>query len=328
MKVLFVGFSVTAATPGYYFELKKLREKGHIEFDVDFIGLGGVHLHQLCYIYDELISQKSPDHIVFEVLTSGHRKNDDGMGDRLYKEPFLSVLKSSLKKCSNIALLNLFRKDVDYEVDLMTKVYDDIAKAYNIPVIEMSKNFLSMIDKGNIDDYIWDVVHTTKLGARTYADEIIQYFSNLEQKPRINGELIQSDVTKMYTSESYNPKKEFAFLGKGFFIDFQMITPQKPLFYQLDNSIDIEEICFITGPNSGDLVLEINQNERVELAPYDSHSYYERVYFKPIGLKNVSNIKLSLDINAPSLELKKGEWDLSSRFVKFVCFCVKNVQTT
>jgi len=312
MKVLFVGFSVTAAKPSYYYLLKEMELKGELDFTVDFIALGGVHVHELAYFFEGLVKQKQADHIVFELLTSGFRKVGNTQPERYYEEPLISIINQACKMTTSLSFLNLPRRDVDYEHDAMFQSFQTVAKQFGIPIYDVNSHYRDIFHGENVEEYIWDVVHTTKKGAELYASYIIDkidFTSSMTSLP--------AEVKSFYSLEC-NKKTEFAFMGKGYQMNFQLLTPQRSLSYPFESKVNIDSIAFITGPNSSRVKIIINEDEEIFVNAYDQHSYYERVFVCPVNKKNVHSFSIFVEEEVPSISLLKGEWDSSSRFVKFL----------
>lgn len=317
MNILFVGFSVTAAKPSYYEKISSLCDEGLLSYDVDYLALGGLHCHQLAYLFPSLLNQKTADIIVFELLTSGARKLGDTDPYRYYESPLRSMIDLLISLDKKIVFLNLYRKDVDYSNDKMLQTFSKLSADYNIPRINTYRNIDCISD--DVNNYIWDVVHTTKQGATFYCDEVVDFFKDKSLSDFNHNKTVLS-TDGFYNMVPLIHKKENCFMGKGFFLPWQSITAYKSVVFEFSEPINSEMLCFVTGPTASQVEVKINDIDSFIVKPYDVHSYYERVFVVPFMRKGIKKVVFKLIDAVPDLTLIKSEWDCSCRQVKLVSF--------
>jgi len=322
MKVLFLGFSVTASSPGYYYVLKEQESKGELNFSVDFVALGGLHMHQLAYLLPELLKQKSADVVVLELLTSGARKLGDSNPNLYYELPLRSIIEFLILNDKKIVFLNLFRKDVNYKNDIMLDLFISLSCEYKLDLINVFDDFNRL--EYPLEKYVWDYVHTTKKGAEYYAGRVADYFlENSFSSKKSTFSIGRLAKESFFNSIPLIVKENNCFLGKGFILPWQSLTVERELHFDFEEPTNSDMICFITGPTAAAISLFVNGSQVTSIRPFDAHSYYERVFVLPFKYNNIRKITFKLEDVVPSIKLIKGDWDRSCRQVKLVSLFIR-----
>lgn len=171
MKILFYGASVTAQKNDSGYVQVLLRDSmKYPEFEISKISYGGSNFNQAGFSFlPEIISLK-PDIVFLDWLTpSALVFNDDKL--KFFNE---TLLKNNIVPI----WLNFPRKDDFCNSRQCYRQVKDSCSNYDIPFIDFTELLPEV--KINPEAYLRDVVHTTELGAKSYAELILAYLLEVD----------------------------------------------------------------------------------------------------------------------------------------------------
>ena len=119
-------------------------------------------------------------------------------------------------------------------------------------------------------------------------------------------------LLKSFNDNSLNCKE---FERAGFRYNCLELNKNNPFaIIKFDDQIDVKGLLSVWGPKSGfiDVITDVDDIIHNVLA-YDLNCYYNRFAINSIVLQNVKEVTVQLNNEIPSVELLKGEKDLTSR---------------
>tara|TARA_R110002124_G_scaffold109596_12_gene262614 strand:+ start:493 stop:1470 length:978 start_codon:yes stop_codon:yes gene_type:complete len=166
MKVLVLGYSVTAEGPGF---VEIARDDIEAGSDIQLVkaGLGGVQPHHARYLFPEILRHHQPDAVVLDQSTPAYRT--------FLKSPheYIKTLHALLRDIQlsglRFGFLDLPRTDVDFGDDWVVRLHAALAEECDVPHIVVSR----------AEGLLRDEVHPTEKGRQVYATALLSLLDRL-----------------------------------------------------------------------------------------------------------------------------------------------------
>jgi hypothetical protein len=308
MKVLALGFSVTAQYPGYVGIISSAW-KDDADLDIIGVGLGGLQHYHTRYLFPAIINEHKPDVIIIDHATPAFRNwASDIVGQQDYKKSMMSLLRVCCEHKVRVLLIDFPRADVDYNNDWVTIYHKEISDALSIPY-----KLLQLKDK-----ILRDEVHTTKLGDIYYAEEVVQLIGQaaLVTKLDLYADLL-SDLPRydsVLASEICVDKNEKVFFSRsGYSEYFIKINEGETIALDFGKKMLISGYSNLIGPLSGFMEMNINGKINRHLN-YDQHCYYNRIKATILSESVISSqLAIKQVPEIPDIKLLKGDKNFQKR---------------
>jgi hypothetical protein len=166
MKVLVLGYSVTAEGPGFV-EIANSRLGAGSGITLTKAGLGGVQPYHARYLFPKILRHHKPDAVVLDQSTPAYR-NFLSAPDSYYKT-LHALLREIQSAGIRFGFLDLPRTDVDFENDWVARHHAKLAEACGVPHVVVQK----------VEGMLRDDVHPTVEGRKIYADALLSILDRL-----------------------------------------------------------------------------------------------------------------------------------------------------
>ena len=306
LSVLVVGFSVTAANPGYV-EMARLRPDWPPGVALERVAIGGAFIHQLKFIIAEILSIYRPDLVVLEVATTGIRNFGTEAGYRSHLDPLLAEIAAA---GAGVAFLDLPRLDVDPVTDWVMATHRRAAEEHGLAYDHVPL----------VGAELLDLVHPTPDGHRRYAKRLSSLVRGAvatlaEDRLRLHGALDARPEKGRYRSlraSRHSLARTKGFSRTGLMLDMLPLAPGAPLSYLPPAGWHFAGVTHLIGPKTG--ALRLSLGDRTKTVPgYDVHAYYNRLAFAllPEPKAGVARIEQLPDL--PQIVPLKGTPDTGPR---------------
>lgn len=316
-RVLFIGFSVTIQTNGYFDLLKKTLKDDYI---LEHYAIGGANLHSILYLLNDIPFEKF-DIVVFEVSTSTRWLKNDY---QRYKSIFDTIVAYALSKTNKVACLDLSRIDVDRKNDVLHLAIKDVCQ---------ERNILCASWEDSLEDILYDGIHPNATGIQRYA----AFAQNLLHDVDMWSQPIKKDLDLAFFEE-YNPcfvsvdeiniegTYNLSFFEKGGVNKkLVVIAQENSIKLNFNKDYYINGILLKIGPTSSRLIINgSEEGEEVNKLPYDERSYYYRflpLFFR-MEITNTLNISSLHEQSRP--KLLKGEENNEEQEISIAGFFLSN----
>ncbi|MBQ3234554.1 MAG: SGNH/GDSL hydrolase family protein [Clostridia bacterium] len=210
MKIVFFGDSITDAGRnathympnfkygyGYVFLLKAaLSKKYPLKYDIVNVGISGNRIVDLLARIKRDVWNEEPDYISILVGVNDvwHEiQNKNGVEIDRYEKYYRDIIEESKKRLPNCKLIMLepfvlkeeateAKIDEFLQVKEYAKVVKKLAKEYEIPFVELQKDFDRLAEIYGVKPLLWDGVHPDVFGATVIADNWLKVFEENFEK--------------------------------------------------------------------------------------------------------------------------------------------------
>ena len=301
MKVLVLGFSVTAENPGYVEKAMKMPSfpKG---ISISKAGLGGVQPYHLRHIARQILQERAPDLVVLELSTPGFRDIRNDPAD--HEDTVMWLLHLCQTLGIGVCILDLPRTDVNTKTDWAIAIHRRLAKKFGIKhaVISYKKSLLQ------------DVVHPTPSGKTYYARTLINLLKRTPAKAHLEAPI---PVSRRFGclpafqmgGQTYETR---LFSRGGYDLRMVRLKANQSLTITMPDGFHFAGLSMLNGPRTGTLRVSGEGFTR-DLSAYDQFCYYERlgmIKVDPVWLKTLTITQLP---DQPTVKLLKGEVNTDDR---------------
>lgn len=282
LKVLFLGFSVTADSNGYVESLQNLQMDGYSFIKV---GIGGIQPHHLAFLSRSILEGCTADIVVLEISTAAFRSF---LSKGLYIFSLLYIIRSILKFGALPVLLDIPRADVNVGSDWVFDVNQKVCIDLNLErvVIDGDREF-------SIKDLLRDGIHTNNDGADFIARRLMSFFKDLTLSnmskdffslpPFQSLEDVLLDLRFPDYSESLTIKN---FRRTGLELQFFERKSGELLTYLGGPNLSfVHGVTYIMGPDTATFKVRDGSYELI-VDSIDEFCYYERLGIMFFGLKS------------------------------------------
>jgi len=307
MKVLVLGYSVTAETPGFVEIADAMPETA--SYTLHKVGLGGFQPSSAIHVFNTEIQRWHPDIVILEQSTPAFRLYSPNRSD--YSLWLMSLLRSCAEINAKFGFLELPRRDLDFQNDWVIDLHKDYCERYGLGQIIGPK------DRG----LLRDEVHPNENGRQYFAESLIAAIKGSGAIRIDNSEFIgvpeymALQINKMIGSEKFSVE---TYNRSGFDSDMIFLKPKETLSISFDQPICINGYIGMSGPKSGNMWVTLN-DECKKIAMHDKYSYYNRpsahILYSHSNVNKYQCMKIDFEQSPelPDVELLKGEKDTSIR---------------
>ncbi len=333
--ILFFGFSVTEQKSGFARILADRLSNEDLNVNCVVRGFGGMHPPDANHLFEKLVPPGQFDVVVFDITTTAFRddvnhryqKGTDDARDG-FALPVVQLIAKAFQRGAKVIVVNLPRRDVDYNDDQFSAVCKNICASCDIPFIDLA---LRLQIDGEIQSLLVDEVHTTEAGSQKLAAMLYEPLTDaIRDDTASHTEAICAEIAGYSSSLSFvdvtSPSKTGHF-HRSTDIDFIEVDADASITIVMPHVVYLAGISYIMGPLSGDLLISIDgAPSELRINAHDEHCYYERLHATMFDEPLIVNATLSIrqDNNLPAVTLKKGEPNLSSRVGKLCHLLVTN----
>lgn len=277
-----IGFSLTGYGDDSSFGAllkERLLPKGW-EGWVREISYGGLSVNALAGLIDGAARPvREGDLVVLELATSFFSLQGYKLTDAL---PYVFHIASYFvnKGGVEILFLNLYRSDLD-DNDCVVQAIQRVASYFNIPILDLKAAFRSKAATSSVGTT--DGVHPDLDSRRQIALEIDKFISKATFGCLMNRQ--EGGPAYRYFDLVHAlpgmPKISYEARGKG--IEALVAMAGDEIFLDFGCELNVVGFCFLYGPETGFVSVEIGNSDAIELITFDEHSYYRRIGFRPVN---------------------------------------------
>lgn len=310
MRILCLGFSVTD-TKGYAAELRRAMP----DCEIVPVGVGGIDIQPLAPIFSDVTAQHGVfDLVVLEIFTSLFAKTQPVSANKTAE--ILHDLMSRIQATgAKIALLKLYRDDIDQDGSGFDFLMEGFAGRYGIPLYDFGAEVTRECGKEHLRALLWDAVHLTVEGAREVAQRCAPWIRQAAGS-------VQRSVRKPVVVRSRLLPSEDGWIERaGYGFPFRLIPAGDKLDLELGSALAVG-FAYVAGPQAG--AFEISGGGKtIRHQGYDQHCYYSRYAFRHLPPISGTITIRQLD-EIPTTKLLKGEADHGPRVGRLIGVYVEN----
>ncbi|TMM49384.1 hypothetical protein [Sulfitobacter sabulilitoris] len=300
-KVLILGFSVTAETPGFVEQAGKLIGDG-AAMTLRKVGLGGLQPYHMRHLLSEILDDVNPDTIIAEFATPGFRKFGRHPAD--HQNTLATLINACADRGIALALLDLPRTDVDAQTDWLFAMHKEFCATNGLPYL--------CIPDG--DGLLRDVVHPNSEGVAVYARALADFLEHPRVTPGPDRKRPVALFSAIHVSEHVPGRGDrlSTFSRSGYSVEMTPISVGETISLTIPAGMDLCGFTYLMGPRSG-IVQYTDGHEDRRLRCYDQFCYYERLGAQIIDPVSWDTISMTQLPDLPDTPLLKGEADTSDR---------------
>ncbi len=237
------------------------------------------------------------DVVVLEIFTSLWGKLTPVLPNAML-DLFYDLANRIQETGARVALLKLYRDDLDYRYQAFDFMMESISRRYRIPYLDVGA---SIIEESGVEfcrATLKDFVHPTPEGSQLIARKVAPFVS----------EVLSSLPLEMpparFVRASSKPAPDAVVERGGFNFSYAKICEGESIALSFDSG-EIYGIGFVSGPEAG--VLEIRAGSmKSTVQCFDPHSYYQRYAFKRLPQTVCDSVTVSQLPGTPTVKLVKG----------------------
>ena len=318
-----IGFSITGYGGDTSFGQllqTSLRRKGW-QGSVRDISYGGLSVNALAGLIKSAASPVySGDLVGLELATSFFSLQGYKLSDAL---PYVfSITKYFVDRQDvNFFFLNLFRADLN-DNDCIVQAIHLVSRYFNIPVLDLKTPF--RIEIGQQIYRTTDSVHPDAGTRQVIADGIEEFIGSVDFSIQRNLSVAGSNYEYLDLSDRIVGRELFHYVDRGKSIDAAVMLAGETIEADLGYRLNIVGLCFLYGPETGFIVVEMDDTDPIELITFDEASYYRRIGFRPI--QRIGRLlKIQIPHKTRNIQLQKLSALKAGPRCEFVCgLVIKN----
>ncbi len=200
---------MSAQKESYRFELQRLIAE-HLANDVTFINcsLGGIGSLGISFFINRFVGDKPVDICFVETFVADLK---NATPRNYVKSALRGILQNPCLVNSKIIPVYLYRSDIgDDEYLPLLDIYNQAFQPYNIDGINVFSYVRELVNKQQVrsEDVVYDQIHTTRHGARLYAEYIFSQISSsliyLQSPPK---RFIDAEAIVPFKSDNFSRRK-------------------------------------------------------------------------------------------------------------------------
>jgi len=318
MKVLVLGYSVTAEGPGYV-EIAADSLPPGSGIELVKIGLAGVQPHHARHLFPSILRDTQPDAVVLDQSTPAYRML---LQDR---EEYFRTLDFLLRLCLDRGLkfgfLDLPRTDFEFRGDWVSDYHQAIAVRAQVPRVFVERR----------PEMLRDEVHPTDAGRRIFADALLSLLPDLAPLRLDPASLRPTPGYDALFATDFTPPHlpRLSLVRGGYRQDMVYIAQGRALTLDLQTPRVIRGFAALMGPRVGLFEIGINGTTFTHQM-YNQFCYYQRLGAVLFGNINANQryttrwITFKQLPDLPDIALRKGEPDLGTRLGALGCLFVES----
>ena len=321
MKLLVLGFSLTAVQDGYTQPFRERLARSNPELAVDFCGLGGLNPTFVPIALANILGKDTYTHVLLEISTSIYGRittdTDEDIEDLVF-----DILTLIADHGASVAFAKFFRMGHDYKSQKFDTILDRIAQTYAIPLVNLADG---LVDERGIDfavSTLRDDVHTNASGSEFQADALMAELGVWFASGRP-----VSVPRPTYLRQIFLPQQDDEFAKQNYAFACLKIAEGERLSVEMSETL-ITGMAYIMGPDSGDFRVGLNGTHDYALTAFDERCYYERIGMRRLGPRFATSLTVDQKADLPTVPLLKGEAYLGPRNLRLLGFTIRRPATS
>ena len=314
VKIKCIGFSVTGyGDPPYPIAMENYFKESGNTVQVSYSSVGGLSIDALPYLLKTIVKKGDVDLIILEITTSWFsfiRTHQEEANN--YIKLIINYLESIDVK---IVFLNLYRKDTD-DNDIVVQAIQTLAYG-KYPILDFKAHYRKQFtDMG--DDGTTDGVHPKPETIEQFSAEVCEFIRNNLTNIKINQSILQnSGYYDLVTLKASQDKEHFFDNHHGLVLSTTKVGKGEVLEMQFPEKKRISGIFYIFGPDTNQINLTLD-GELINIPMRDEMSYYRRIGYRYLGVRDVHNLKVEHPLEVMETKLAREPWEKSDKLHNYI----------
>jgi hypothetical protein len=316
-RILILGFSVTEVGDGYAPLVRRALAARASDLEVNICGIGGLNPLPVPAIYNDVLLRRGPfTHVFIEIGTSIYGQTPaDSFADKA--DAVYDLLYSIASSGASVGLINLFRKDFEYDYYAYDMMLEALAYRFDLPLLDLGAGLERQRGRDFACSLLRDLVHPNGEGSPFQAQAIEQFVLEVLAAPRRVQRLPRPKLRRkaLWLAERGGSANTVLFSRAGLSVDALALPAHESCTVRIPDGATPLGLSFLSGPLTGELEIDGEHFPKpLKLQTYDGHCYYRRFNFAKVGVPASSKTMRIRQLAAvPSIPLSKGQADPSRR---------------
>jgi len=314
LKIKCIGFSVTGyGDPSYPVAMENNFKKIGNTVHVSYSSVGGLSIDALPYLLKLIIKKGDVDLVILEITTSWFslvRTHQEEANN--YIKLVINYLESIDVK---IVFLNLYRKDTD-DNDVVVRAIHALAYE-KYPILDFKSHYRKMFAEIG-DDGTTDGVHPKPETIEQFSAKICEFISSNLMNIKIYQSTLQNPgYFDLITLKASQDKEHFFDNHHGIALSTTKMAQGEVFEIQFSDKKRISGIFYIFGPDTNQINLTLD-GELINIPMRDEMSYYRRIGYRYLGIRNVQYLKVENPIELMEVELVREPWEKIDKLQNYI----------
>ena len=314
VKIKCIGFSVTGyGNPSYPIAMENYFKKSGATVHVSYSSVGGLSIDALPYLLKTIVKKGDVDLIILEITTSWFsfvRTHQEEANN--YIKLIINYLESIDVK---IVFLNLYRKDTD-DNDIVVQAIHNLAYG-KYPILDFKAHYRKQFTVTG-DDGTTDGVHPKSETIEHFSTKVCEFIQNNLTNIKINQSTLQnSGYYDLLTLKASQDKEHFFDNHHGLALSATKVGQGEVLEMQFSEKKRISGIFYMFGPDTNQLNLTLD-GELINVPMRDEMSYYRRIGYRYLGVRDVHNLKVEHPLEVMETKLAREPWEKSDKLHNYI----------
>jgi hypothetical protein len=314
VKIKCIGFSVTGyGNPTYSIAMENIfKQRGH-NVEVTFTAVGGLSIDALPYLLKTIVKKGDVDLVILEIATSWfsfirtHQEEADN-----YIKLIINYFESIGVK---LIFLNLYRKDTD-DNDIVVQAIHALASG-KYPILDFKAHYRKQFTETG-EDGTTDGVHPKPETIEYFSTKVCEFIEqNMGRLETYSSLLKNSDYFDLIQLEATSEKKYVFSNRSGLELSAAKIGQGEILEIDFPEPKRISGIFFIFGPDTNQLKLTLD-GQQINIPMQDENSYYRRVGYRFLGLRDVNNLKVEHPNDVIDIKLAREPFERVDKLYNYL----------
>ncbi len=305
IKIKCIGFSVTGyGDPSYPVAMENYFKKNGNTVEVSYSSVGGLSIDALPYLLKTIVKQGDADLVILEITTSWfsyvRTKQEEANS---YLRLIINYLESIEVR---IIFLNLYRKDTD-DNDVVVRAIQQLALE-KYPILDFKAHYRKQfVETG--DDGTTDGVHPKPETINYFVGSVCEYVERHYELLKIYQAILKNqDYFDLISLESPDTKQYIFDNHHGLLTTSTILHYGESLELRFEKKARISGIFYIFGPDTNQINLTLD-NEIINIPMRDEMSYYRRIGYRYLGIRDVGHLKVQHPKEALATRLAREPWE-------------------
>ena len=314
LKIKCIGFSVTGyGDPSYPVVMENNFKKSGNAVQVSYSSVGGLSIDALPYLLKIIVKKGDVDLVILEITTSWFslvRTHQEEANN--YIKLVINYLESIDVK---IVFLNLYRKDTDDNDVVVQAIH---ALAYEkYPILDYKTHYRKKFAEIG-DDGTTDGVHPKLETIEEFSAKICEFISNNLTNMKIYQSTLQNPgYFDLVTLKESLDKEHFFDNHHGLALSTTKVGQGEVLEKQFPEKKRISGIFYMFGPDTNQINLTLD-GELINIPMRDEMSYYRRIGYRYLGIRDVQHLKVEHPIEVMEVKLVREPWEKVDKLYNYI----------
>ncbi len=305
LKIKCIGFSVTGfGDPSYPVAMDRYFKSLNEPIDVSYTSIGGLSIDALPYLLNQIVVKGDVDLVILEIATSWFSYVRTGQEEA---DAYLNLIVQYLESIDvGIIFINLYRKDTS-DHDIVVEGINKIAKD-KYPVLDFKEQYRKQFSETG-DDGTTDGVHPKPESIEQFSTQVCKFilenYQDLKVYPLILSDSKIFDLIRLNTSQDMNYEYNS---NHGLVLNTVKLGQEITLEHEFSSPTRISGIFYLFGPETNQCNLTLD-NEVIHIPMRDEMSYYRRVGYRYLGIRNITRLKIEHPKDVLDVKLAREPWE-------------------